>query len=426
MSSTASVRRRRFVGVATAAAAALGGLASASSAVATTPDGEAFEVDVDACNDPDAATAEITETWKVGYSAPLSGPVAGVVELALTGFKARIALANAEGGINGVSIEVIYRDDQFTPDRAKANVTEFLQSDHVDSVTTFGSGPVGAMADDQNAECVPLLYPSSSVQEFRNVEEYPWTVQFLPSNEAEARYDIALIQEHFPDGATVAIAENQTASGKGYSEAFQNQADGTNVEVILVTPSTDPNAAATQIKDANPDVVFNAGITTDCGPMVQALERVGFTPQLVVNPSNCADTAGYIAAGSAADGNLLPSYTKDPSAEDLQDDPAVQLYRENVTGETFANPVTVSGWLMADLLVNTLTQASNSPDGLTHVSVIQAARNQAYAAPMLREGVEWLSSPDELIGISGFQTLAWSAADQAFQPEGDIIHVAAS
>ena len=83
--------------------------------------------------------------------------------MALDGYKARIAAQNAAGGINGVKIDVTFKDDAFTPDRAKANATEFIQSDHVNSLTTFGSGPVGAIADDQNAACVPLLYPSSSV-----------------------------------------------------------------------------------------------------------------------------------------------------------------------------------------------------------------------------------------------------------------------
>ncbi len=140
------------------AAASSGGSSSASAAAAK------FKVDTSQCTDPKAAAAPITDTWKVGYSAPLSGPVAGVVTYALEGYKARIAAFNAAGGANGVKISVDYKDDQYTPDKAKANVTQFLQSEKVDSLATFGSGPVGAIADDQNAACVPLLYPSSSVQ----------------------------------------------------------------------------------------------------------------------------------------------------------------------------------------------------------------------------------------------------------------------
>jgi ABC-type branched-subunit amino acid transport system substrate-binding protein len=385
-----------------------------------------FQVDTSQCEDAAAANKVVTGTWKVGYSLPLSGPVAGVVGYSMEGWKARIAAENAKGGINGVKIEVSYKDDAFTPDKAKANATQFLQSDHVDSMITFGSGPVGAIADDQNAACVPLLYPSSSVQKYRDIKEYPWTVQFLPAGDAEARYDIGLIKQKFPSGAKVGIAENQTASGKGYSAAFQAAAKAAGMDIAVIAPSTDPNAAATQLKAANVDVVYDAGISTDCGPVVQALARVGFTPKLVVNPSNCADGNAYIAAGQAADGNVIPVYVKNTADPALATDPGVKLYLSQVTSANKDNTIAIVGWLQADLLINTLKQAAASPAGLTRVSVIQAARDQLYAPPIFIDGIKWESTPTSLTGINAFQTTVWSAATKTFKNEGGLISVGAS
>ena len=387
--------------------------------------GSKFDVKTADCDDPAAATKKVTGTWKVGYSLPLSGPVAGVVGYSMEGWKARIAAENAKGGINGVTIEVSYKDDAFTPDKAKANATQFIQSDHVDSLITFGSGPVGAIADDQNAACVPLLYPSSSVQQYRNITEFPWTVQFLPAGDAEARYDIGLIKQKFPGGAKIGIAENQTASGKGYSAAFQAAAKAANLEIAVIAPETDPNAAATQLKAAGVDVVYNAGISTDCGPLVQAMARVGFTPKLVVNPSNCADVNGYLAAGAAADGNVIPSYMKDPSDPALASDEAVKTYLTQVTTANKNNSIAVAGWIQADLLINTLKQAAASPAGLTHASVLAAARDLTYASPMLINGIKWVSTPTELVGINAFQTMVWKAAEKRFQADGGLIQVGA-
>jgi ABC-type branched-subunit amino acid transport system substrate-binding protein len=397
--------------------------ATVSSAATSGASGATFDVNTDDCTDPSSVTKKVTDTWKIGYSAPLSGPVAGVVALALDGYKARIAAQNAAGGINGVKIEVDYKDDAFTPDRAKANATEFIQSEHVNSLTTFGSGPVGAIADDQNAACVPLLYPSSSVAQYRDISQYPWTVQFLPNADLEAKYDIQLIQSKYPNGTTVGIAENQTASGKGYSTAFQNAAKGTNVKVALVTPSTDPNAAATALKAASPQTVYIAGITSDCGPDVTAMDRIGFKPDMVVAPSNCADQTGWIAAGPAADGVLLPSWSKNPADPTQASDPGVKTYLSQVTTADKDNAITISGWLTADLTINTLLQASKSSDGLTQKSVIQAARSQNYPSPMLINGITWLSTPTEMTGFSGFQTMQWSANDKAFKPVGKVIPI---
>jgi len=404
-----------------AASSSEGGSTEQSPATSGGGTGATFDVNTDDCTDPAAVTAAVTDTWKIGYSAPLSGPVAGVVALALDGYKARIDAQNAAGGINGVKIDVEFKDDAFTPDRAKANATEFIQSDHVNSLTTFGSGPVGAIADDQNAACVPLLYPSSSIAQYRDISQYPWTIQFLPNADLEAKYDIQLIQQKFPNGTKVGIAENQTASGKGYSTAFQKAAEGTNVEVALVTPSTDPNAAATALKAANVPTVYIAGITSDCGPDVAAMARVGFTPELVIAPSNCADQTGWIAAGDAADGVLLPAWSKNPADPAYADDAGVKQYKSEVTGDDQGNAITVSGWLTADLTIQTLLQASQSPDGLSQKSAIQAARDMDYDSPMLIKGITWLSTPTQMTGFSGFQTMEWSAADKAFKPQGDVI-----
>lgn len=408
-----------------ASSSAAGGGGSASSG-ASSGSSSGFQVDTSNCDDPSAATKKITGTWKIGYSLPLSGPVAGVVEYYLEGWKARINDFNNSGGANGVKIDVSYKDDQFTPDKAKANATQFLQSDHVNSLITFGSGGVGAMADDQNAACVPLLYPSSSVQKYRDIKEYPWTLQFLPAGDAEARYDVKYIQSKFPNGANVGIAENQTASGVGEYQAFTNAAKGTNLKIAVVADETDPNAAATKLAAAKVDVVYNAGISTDCGPLVTAMSRIGFKPKFTLNPDNCADTTSYIQAGQAADGNVLPSYLKSPSDPTLAADAGVKTYLSQVTTSNKNNAIAVAGWVAADLTVNTLKQAAASSSGLTEVSVLQAARDQDYASPMLVNGITWQSTPTQLVGFSGFQTLIWDAATKSFKVDGSIISVGGS
>jgi branched-chain amino acid transport system substrate-binding protein len=86
-----------------------------------------FKVNTSNCLDPAAATKKVTGTWKIGYSAPLSGPIAGVAAYALEGYKDRIAAQNAAGGVDGVKIAVTYKDDAFTPDKAKVNATYFLE-----------------------------------------------------------------------------------------------------------------------------------------------------------------------------------------------------------------------------------------------------------------------------------------------------------
>lgn len=382
-----------------------------------------FGINIDDCEDPDAATAEITDTFVVGYSAPLSGPVAGPVELATTGYDARIALANEAGGINGVQIEVKYRDDAFQPDKTKANGTEFLQKDKVNALATFGSGGTGALADDQNAACVPLLYPSSSDPRFLDMELYPWTVQFLPSAKAETAFLVDYIQSNVDD-PQVGVVENPTASGKAQGEAFLESAEEAGLEVLETVEDTDPAAAATAMKAAGANVVYHGGVTGTCGVFDSASARVDFDPELVVKASNCANAAEYIAAGEGSDGAVIAKYLKDPTDPELAEDPAVVEYLDALEGAADpGNTITVAGWVQADLLVNTLQQAADSDLGLTHQSIIEAARDQEYASPMLIDGVTWLSSADRNAGVSGFAPYAWSTAEERFLLVGDVTQV---
>ncbi|MBU2693568.1 hypothetical protein CCO04_00585 [Pimelobacter sp. 30-1] len=422
-SAMTALKRSRARSLAAASGLALCLALTACNSAASDDDGSssAGGVNLDDCPDPAAVKKEIKDQITLGYSAPLSGPVAGVVEVSSRGFKARIEAANAAGGIDGVPIKIEYLDDAFSPDKAKANVTQFIEKMDVDILNTFGAGQVGAMADDQNAACVPLLYPSSSDPKYLDMKNYPWTVQFLPSAAAETSVLVHLIQEKVPD-AVVGVAENETASGKAQSEAFQEAAKEAGLDIKLVTSDTDPNAAATALKEAGATVVYHAGVVGTCGAFDTARGRIGYEPELVVAASNCANAAEYLASGDAADGVTILRYYKDPADPALKDDAAVKEYLAALgDADDPSNSITVAGWLQADLLVNTLQQAADSDAGLSQLGIIEAARDQDYAAPILINGINWVSAADRPAGVNGFEPISWSTAEKRFVSAGDVV-----
>ncbi|MTB88089.1 ABC transporter substrate-binding protein [Aeromicrobium senzhongii] len=424
---TASTTMRRFRRAAVIPAAVLASftLVACGSSSDDSDSGSSggFQLNLDDCEDPDAVSKKITDTIAVGYSAPLSGPIAGAAELATAGYNARIEAANAEGGIDGVKIEVTYKDDAFAPDKAKANATEFLQKDKVDLVTTFGAGQVAAIADDQNAACVPMLYPSSSDVRFNDIEAYPWTLQFLPSADVETKFIIDFMKSKVDD-IKLGIAENATASGAAMAESFKKSAEAADLKIEAETEDTDPSAAATKLKAAGVNVLYHGGVTGTCGVLDTAMARVDFKPELVVKASNCANAAEYITAGKAADGAVVPKYLKEPADPEMTDDEGIKQYLSQVSDVADPNnTITVSGWLAGDLLVNTLKQAAASEDGLTRESIMKAARDQDYASPVLLDGVTWKSTAERSGGVSGFGPFAWSHADKRFVSAGDVLDV---
>ncbi|KHL18638.1 ABC-type branched-subunit amino acid transport system substrate-binding protein [Mumia flava] len=387
-------------------------------------------ISADDCVDPDAATAEITDTLKVGWSAATSGPLADAVGNVIEGMEARFAVENEAGGIDGVDLEVIVKDDAFNPERAKANVGELIQSEGVDVLDTFGSGQLDAVADDQNDACVPLLFGQASVPAYRDIENFPWTTEYLPSADVEMEVVVEGLKEKYPDGATVALAENQTESGQGYADGFKKAVEGTDFEIVATEPLTDPNTAASALKASGAQILVDAGVTTDCLALTQAIGRVGWKPETVIQPSNCADGATlYEPAGEAADGQQILRWLKDPANEAFADDPAVTEYLEQSEAngaDSPTNSYTVNGWAIADLMIDNFHRASESEDGLSRLSIMEAARTQDYQPPMFIDGITFQMSPTQAFGILAFQPYTWDAAAKTFVEAGEVIDISSN
>lgn len=395
-----------------------------SAPAAATADGL---ISTDACTDPAAATAPITDTIRIGWTAALSGTFAASVRQSFDGMQARIDTENARGGIDGVMIELLERDDAFQPARAKANVTELIQREGVDIIGVAGAGQLGAVIDDQNAACVPALMTGTSAAQFRDVTTYPWTTQSLPAGTGEATFQAGYIAETFPD-ARVGVLENQTESGKASSAAFQAAAEAAGVEVVTTVPLGDDKIVAlTSLQEAGADVYLVAGVVTDCLAVSEALGRVSYQPRLVVQASTCADAdLIFKPAGAVADGQIVGSYMRLPADPVQSAEPAVQEYLAAAAAAGLESPTSayaVDGWIKADVTIAAIRAAAEGPHGLSRASIMTAALNQDYAPPMYLDGIRFVSTPERFTGTTALQALRWDAAAQAFEPVGTPIAI---
>lgn len=379
----------------------------------------------DNCADPAAVTEEITDELVVGISAALSGPAAQAIGQVLQGAEARFELANENGGIDGVQISVVKRDDGFTPERAKTNVQALIDQDQADVLTTLGGGQVDAMSDYQNEQCVPLLNAISSVPKYYDPAQFPWTTQDLPAASIEEAAIARLIEERYPDGVEVAMASNPNESGQAYSESFEAAIEGTGITLVKNEPIVDPATTASTLEATGAKVLNIGGIGTDCLSMMNAIGRAGWEPELVIVPSNCTDAKlVFEPAGKAADGVEILRWFKEPTLEEYADDEAVLEYVDAVT-EAGADPSSsyvLSGWAMADIGVNALEAAAASDDGLSRLGIMRAAHSQDYQAPLFIDGVSFtVDGESDPFGIESFRPYAWNAATKKFEPVGDVI-----
>jgi ABC-type branched-subunit amino acid transport system substrate-binding protein len=386
------------------------------------------------CSNPAQVTKKITGTLTLGWSGPFSGPIAPFADAVIQGARDRFAVQNAAGGIDGVKLAIATKDDQFNPAMTKTNVDGWIQSNSVQAFDVFGSGPLAAVAADQNLACLPELLASATDDTYRNIAKYPWTTEFLPSNNVEEAAEVKVIQADFPNASkiTVAIAEDQTGSGQAYLDGMENAVKGTNVVIKKVVPfGTDPGAAAISLQQANANVVFGALVVPECLQLTEAMAKIGYSPKLTVQASNCGSASLMFApAGAAANGQKLVFWEKDPGNPIYKNDPGYNAYVADAQKVDPAHALPSdtyyeTGWMIADMDINAFQVAASSSLGLSEVGIMQAARNQNYQPPLFINGIKWIMNANEAYGIMKLQPLVYSASSKSFNYDGSVIDTCA-
>jgi branched-chain amino acid transport system substrate-binding protein len=337
------------------------------------------------------------------------------------------------GVVDGVKLAIQTKDDKFNPALAKSNVDSWIQSGDVQAFDLFGSGPLAAVAADQNLACLPELLASATDDTYRNISKYPWTTEFLPSNNVEEDAEVKTIQASFPKASTitVAVAEDQTGSGVSYLKGLQQAIKGTNVKISKIVPFSDPGTAAISLKQANADVVFGALVVPECLQLTEAMAKIGYTPKLTVQASNCGSASLMFApAGAAANGQKLVFWEKDPGNPVYAKDPGWLAYVKNAKAvdpkAQYANTYYETGWIIADMDINAFENAAKSSLGLSEVGIMTAARNQNYQPPLFINGVRWVMNAKDAYGILKMQPLVFKASTKNFAYDGKIINTCAA
>jgi len=92
-----------------------------------------------------AAAAQAAEPIKIGFSMELTGPFAVVGKTGLLAFKIWEDEVNAEGGLLGRPVKLVYYDDQSNPALVPAIYTKLIDIDKVDLlISSYGHEPCRA------------------------------------------------------------------------------------------------------------------------------------------------------------------------------------------------------------------------------------------------------------------------------------------
>jgi len=241
------------------------------------------------------------------------------VELAVKGI-------NAAGGVNGHPLTVDVQDDAGTPDGASSVVKKIVTSDkptavigEVASTLSIQAAPIC------NAAKVPMISPSSTNPKVTQLGPYVFRVCFIDPFQGKAEAEFAAKNLHAKRAAILTDSGNDYSIGltKFFTQNFTQDGGQVVIAQNYSKGDVDFTSQLTQIKAANPDILFVPGYYGQVGPIARQARTVGLTVPLLGGDG--WDSPKLVEGAGGAGGALEGSYfTNHSSMSDP--DPTIQKF----------------------------------------------------------------------------------------------------
>jgi branched-chain amino acid transport system substrate-binding protein len=302
---------------------------------------------------------------KVGGILSLSGPAApfGIPERDAVEILAN--KINAEGGVKGRKIEVIFHDDQSNPTEAARGATRLIQQEKVQAIigSTLGTGTLALMPIAMNNK-VPVLAPIGTIDATSKKHAFwPWLFRSAPTE--EVILDGIMERGVFaPKRKRFAVMYQEDAYGKAGMEYALKLSKEKDIEVVASVGAPlnaiDLTSAATKIRNANPEVVLLETSAPALGAaFVRAAKQVGLNAPII--GSGSLNQRPFLdAAGPAGEGVQVVSLGNwdDPSEKQNALGDILRAAGKNPSG--YGELLSSTGFLV---LVEALKRIDGQPTG---------------------------------------------------------------
>ena len=250
-----------------------------------------------------AALAE--DTVKIGLLVPLTGPAAADGASALASVQIALDQVNADGGVLGKQVELIYYDDRADTKDAVALAHKLIEQD---KIVAFVAGsyslPTRSVAPIFQEEEIPLVAAYAIHPDVTRAGDYCFRNGFLGFVEGKA----AGYASHKLLGAKrVALLTSDNDFGTTLVTGFKMYKDKYAPEMEIVSEQTYPMSETdykpylSKIKEINPDVIFASGYYFQTGPMLRQARELGIESKIIgeegADSPKLVEIAGEVAEG---------------------------------------------------------------------------------------------------------------------------------
>ena len=348
--------------------------------------------------DPPGVTA--TEI-KIGQTMPYSGPASSFGALGKMNV-AYMQMINDQGGVNGRKINMISRDDGYSPPKAVEQTRKLVEEDNVLAIFgSLGTPVILATAKYLNSQKVPQILSSTGNTIPANIKEYPWTTLWSMPFRTESMILANYVLKNKPD-AKIGILYQNDEYGKNYQRYFkEGLGDKTSMVVSevgydITSPTIDSQIA--QLKSSGADTVVIATTPKFGAQALRRIYELDWHPlKLLISSSSGIPATIRPAGKEATQGVLTVQYLLTPDDKANDDVPAMKEYKafmkkylpnENADDQGFLH-----GYITSSFMIDILKKCGND---LSRENVMKYAQDfPEVPHPLLQPGVKYTTTPTD-------------------------------
>ncbi len=249
-----------------------------------------------------------TGSLRIGVMIPATGGLASYGEPAQKVADIAVAEINANGGINGRKLEIVYANHKCDP-KEMMLAYEGLLMQNINILNTVAcSGTVAGIAPGLESKGVVLLGTAISASKLTGVSPAFYRNWAADSQEAKVLVD-QIIKNGYKN---IAIMYEETDYAKGLKIDLENNLKGTDVKITsesFATGALDVRTQLTKLKSVKPDAMLVSVQTGASGEVVlNQMEKLNFTPKMLVNYNILKATAVLKAHVALLEGAIGADY----------------------------------------------------------------------------------------------------------------------
>lgn len=246
-----------------------------------------------------------SDAIKIGFYGPLTGPTSLAGQASKNGADLAVEEINAQGGINGVPVELIAYDDKSSPEQAVKDVTKLIDSDHVQGiVASLHSGNILAAAPIIEEAKVPTVGLGTSPEWLQ--KGYTYLFRSLANNDYGNIGVCDLIEKMGYQKVGILYRAEDYSKFNADDITVKLQERGISVVASESFPAkdTDYTAQITNILNAQPDTIVSYAGSENLGLILKQLRQKGYDGYLFGDQSLTMPDIREVA-GAAADGAIF-------------------------------------------------------------------------------------------------------------------------